>query len=93
MQLRLVEAAHILPVGAPGSVEDITNGIALSPTYHRAYDGGLIFLTNDYRMDVNDRRVSALRTANLLGGLEGLRGSLGRVLLPPDRRQGVSMRS
>lgn len=35
MQLRLVEAAHILPVGAEGSSDDVRNGLCLSPTYHR----------------------------------------------------------
>jgi putative restriction endonuclease len=87
MQLRLVDAAHILPVGAPGSADDVTNGIALSPTYHRAYDAGLIFLTDDYHMDVNHRRVVELQKANLIGGLQTLRAGLGRILLPPDRRQ------
>jgi putative restriction endonuclease len=84
MQLRLVDAAHILPVGAPGSLDDVTNGIAL---FHRAYDAGLIYLASDYRMNVNQRRVAELQDANLIGGLETLREGLGRILLPPDRRQ------
>jgi len=87
MQLRLVDAAHILPVGAPGSLDDVTNGIALSPTFHRAYDAGLIYLAGDYRMSVNQRRVAELQNDNLIGGLETLRERLGRILLPPDRRQ------
>ena len=41
-QLRLVDAAHILPVGAKGSSDRIQNGICLAPTYHRAYDLGII---------------------------------------------------
>ena len=44
MQLRVIEAAHVLPVGAPGSVDHVCNGIALSRTYHRAYDNGLIYV-------------------------------------------------
>ena len=81
MQLRLVDAAHILPVGAPGSLDDVTNGIALSPTFHRAYDAGFIYLVGDYRMNVNQRRVAELQNANLIGGLETLREGLGRILL------------
>lgn len=46
-QLKLIDAAHILPVQAPGSTDHISNGIALSPTIHRAYDDCLIYL--DYR--------------------------------------------
>ena len=33
-QMRLVEAAHILPVPAPGSNDHVSNGICLSPTLH-----------------------------------------------------------
>jgi len=44
IQLRLVEAAHILPVGAPGSIDHVCNGLALSPTFHRAFDDALIYL-------------------------------------------------
>ena len=32
VQLRLIDAAHILPVGAPGSSDRVTNGLSLSPT-------------------------------------------------------------
>jgi putative restriction endonuclease len=46
VQLRLVDAAHILPVGTTGSADHVRNGIALSPTYHRAFDAGLIYLDN-----------------------------------------------
>ncbi len=39
MQLhaRLEVAAHILPLRAPASSDHVRNGIALSPTYHRAF--------------------------------------------------------
>lgn len=50
VQLQLVDAAHILPVGAPGSSDHVRNGIALSPTYHRAFDAGLIYLDEQFRM-------------------------------------------
>jgi putative restriction endonuclease len=87
MQLRLVDAAHILPVGAPGSADDIRNGIALSPTYHRAFDNGLIYLDESHTMRVNPERESSLAALRLDGGLSGFKVALGRVLLPPDRRQ------
>jgi putative restriction endonuclease len=87
MQLRLVDAAHILPVGAPGSVDNVRNGLALSPTYHRAYDNGLIYLDQDYTMRINRAGEQGLRDLRLVGGLENFRASLGRILLPPDRRQ------
>ena len=41
----LVDAAHIRPAGTPHEgPDDVTNGIALSPTLHRMFDRGLISL-------------------------------------------------
>jgi putative restriction endonuclease len=87
MQLRLVDAAHILPVGASGSVDLVRNGIALSPTYHRAFDAGLIYLDERCRMRVNEGHVHALQQVNLVGGLETFKDSLGQIFLPPDAAQ------
>lgn len=86
-QLRLVDAAHILPVAAPSSPDHVINGIALSPTYHRAFDGGLIYLSERHVMTVNPKRAHLLEGLHLAGGLDALRASLGRIHLPADRRQ------
>ena len=87
IQLRLVEAAHILPVGAPGSDDSVSNGISLSPTYHRAFDAGLIYLDRDCNMRLNDGRLNALQAINLAGGIEAFRQPLGQIFLPPDPAQ------
>ncbi|MCG2681586.1 MAG: HNH endonuclease [Kiritimatiellae bacterium] len=88
LQLRLIDAAHILPVGADGSTDEVSNGICLSPTYHRAYDRGLIFLTDDLRMMINTPKRRDLVRLGLGGGLAEFEAPLGReVFLPPDRRQ------
>ena len=87
MQLKLVDAAHIVPVGAPDSSDHITNGLALAPTYHRAFDMGRIYLTDSYEMKVNPTKEAALRTLDLHGGLDGFKESLGKILLPQDRNQ------
>lgn len=87
MQLRLVDAAHILPVAAADSVDDVRNGIALSPTYHRAFDSGLIFLDEAYTMRVSFASEESIVSLGLDGGLEAFRASLGRIHLPQDRRQ------
>jgi len=86
-QLRLVDAAHILPVGAPDSTDAVTNGLALSPTYHRAFDSGLIYLTDTYEMKVNPAKEAELRALNLAGGIDRFKAPLGKILLPPDQRQ------
>ncbi len=88
MQLRLVEAAHVLPVQAEETIDDIRNGIALSPTYHRAYDGGLIYLDENYEMKINPARELQLVTLNLDGGIEEFKHHLNkRIYLPQDKRQ------
>lgn len=88
MQLRLVEAAHILPVGALGSTDEVRNGLALSPTFHRAYDNGLIYLADDYVMKINPEKEDYLVQLNLDGGLPDFKSLLNkRIHLPPDRRQ------
>lgn len=88
MQLRLIDAAHILPVGVPESSDEVANGIALSPTYHRAFDRCLIFLDEDLVMRPNDKKLSELAALGLVGGLADFRRYLGRPIhLPADRRQ------
>lgn len=88
VQLRLVDAAHILPVGATGSADHVRNGIALSPTYHRAFDAGLIFLDEDDNMRLNEGQLHLLQQMNLAGGADTFRAPLARqIFLPPDPNQ------
>ena len=82
-QLKLVDAAHILPVAAGSeSIDSVRNGLALSPTYHRAFDNGLIFLDDNMVMRLNPDAVSELGQLNLAGGLDGFASHLGPIYLP-----------
>lgn len=83
IQLKLVDAAHILPVGAPGSTDEVTNGIAINPTYHRAYDRGLIYLDEAYTFRVNKKKEIALKTLKLSGGLTDFVAPLGKTIILP----------
>ena len=88
MQLKLIDAAHIIPVPADISVDHVTNGIALSPTMHRAFDNALIFLDEDCHMRLNERKVRELRNEGLQAGLSQIKIWLNRVIyLPADRNQ------
>jgi putative restriction endonuclease len=87
VQLRLVDAAHILPVGAEGSADHVRNGIALSPTYHRAFDAGLIYLDERHDMRVNEGQLQVLEQMNLAGGSDAFRAPLGQIFPPPDPNQ------
>ena len=88
IQLGLVDAAHILPVGIDGSTDDVSNGISLSPTYHRAYDKGLIFLDESLVMKINAERISELGAQGLTGGMDDFSAYLNKgIHLPQDRDQ------
>jgi putative restriction endonuclease len=88
MQLRLIDAAHILPVGAEESIDQVTNGICLSPTYHRAFDRALIYLDESLNMQINPAKEKELITHRLDGGLKDFKAYLGkRIHLPADRNQ------
>ena len=87
MQLKLVDAAHILPVGAPGSTDLVCNGLALSPTIHRAYDFGLVFLNAKYEMKISEERADMLASLGLEGGLPQMKLWMGPIHLPPDKKQ------
>ena len=87
-QLRLVEAAHIVPVKLGSqSIDVVRNGIALSPTYHRAFDRALIFLDQDYNMQLNPRKAEELQALGLDAGLDALENTLGKIHLPFDKGQ------
>ena len=88
LQLRLIDAAHILPVWAEGSTDDVQNGLCLSPTYHRAYDRKMIYLTDDRRILINPREKTRLIKLGLVRGLQEFESHLGKeIFLPPDRNQ------
>jgi len=88
LQLLLVDAAHIVPMGAPRSVDQVRNSIAPSPMYHRAFDAGLIYLDEQCRMRMNEGQLHVLQGLNLAGGVDSFREPLGqRIFLPPDANQ------
>jgi putative restriction endonuclease len=92
VQLDLLDAAHILPVGAPGSHDLVTNGLALGPTYHRAFDRGLIYLSEDFVMRLNGQKLRALTRAGHDGGLLQFSGVLDRsIALPQQTRHRPSV--
>ncbi len=86
MQLQLIDAAHILPVGVEGSTDETANGLCLSPTYHRAFDRALIFLDDDLRMRINPQKEAELIRANMHSGLDEFKSYLGkRIHLPYEK--------
>jgi putative restriction endonuclease len=91
-QLRLVDAAHILPVSVDGSHDGTSNGICLDLSYHRAFDQGLLAILPDYRIALDMSRVDELRSANLLSGYDRLVSGLRDVLnLPASKNDRPSL--
>jgi putative restriction endonuclease len=87
VQLRLIEAAHILPVAEPTSTDETRNGVALCSLHHDAYDRNLISFTERYRIEVSSAAEAELRQANLVGGLAPFKAALRPALvLPADAR-------
>ena len=83
VQLKLIDAAHIFPVEVPGSTDSVRNGICLSPTYHRAFDHALIYLTPDLKMKLNPAKLDKLKALNLAGGLDYFRHHLDQEIFLP----------
>ena len=83
IQLRLVEAAHIVPAAQVNN-DTTPNGIALCSLHHSAYDSGVVTVDPTYRVRVNHDSISELRALGLAGGerrfIAGLRSIIG---LPP----------
>ena len=85
MQLRLVDAAHILPVAHQDSTDDVKNGIALSPTLHRAFDNGLVYIDpNTFKPRINRRRRDELVRDQLGAGLDDLVALMNHPILLPQ---------
>jgi len=91
IQLGLAQAAHIFPFRYLGATEDVTNGIALSPNFHKAFDSGLIYLDTAYVMQINYGKYNELDRGGMGGGLDYLREYIPvkpeQILLPTDKRQ------
>ncbi len=69
LQLKLVDAAHIIPVSYDNSTDDTANGIALSALYHRAYDRGIVTFNEQYQTVVNTTEMQKLKEIGFDGGM------------------------
>ena len=87
VQLRLLDAAHILPAAHPDSTDETSNGVALCALHHRAFDRGFVTFGSDYRTYRNMEMEAELAAAGLDGGLDDFQGRLAPMIaLPPDKK-------
>lgn len=88
LQAKLVEAAHIVPVGDDGT-DEITNGILFCRNHHRAYDMGLLAISPDYAVLLNPRKVSQLKQISQTAKLDefiALSRVGEKIVLPNEER-------
>jgi putative restriction endonuclease len=84
IQLKLIEAAHIVPVGIDTSTDETSNGIALSYIHHKAYDHGLITFNERYRIIYNEQEIRKLEEIHLHGGWDKFKRGLRSIVdVPP----------
>jgi len=81
--LRLVDAAHIVPVSDPTSTDEPRNGIALNPLLHRAYDCGLLGLLPGGKTAMSARMLDQLKKQKLDAGIDLVRGLVPDVMTLP----------
>jgi hypothetical protein len=53
-------------------------------TSHRAFDAGLIYLDEEFRMRLSEGKIQVLEPSKFVGGLEAFKAPLGQIFLPPD---------
>lgn len=84
IQLKMVDAAHIVPVSFDTSTDETCNGIALSTIHHKAYDRGLVTFNEAYKIIYNADEAKKLNDRNLHGGLDKFIGELRPIIdVPP----------
>lgn len=83
VQLRLIDAAHIVPVASANN-DATNNGVALCALHHRAFDRALVSMDEKYRIVLNPDRLEALSAEHRIGRLSTFKRNLRAILaLPP----------
>ncbi len=74
--LKLVEAAHIVPVSHPKSTDEVTNGLALCRLHHGAFDNALLGVQSNYKIIINPESEERLKSIKLDVGLNDFKARL-----------------
>jgi putative restriction endonuclease len=85
IQLNLVQAAHILPVATPESVDKTYNGVAACYQHHAAYDQALITFDGQYQIHFNDVRLELLAAIQRDAGSDDFQAQLRQDVILPKK--------
>jgi putative restriction endonuclease len=84
-QLRLVQAAHIIPHSHDDSSDEVGNGLALCIEHHRLYDDGLLLIQPDGMIQISPDRVEHLENIGQDEGIKIVKKFDGkRIRMPAD---------
>jgi putative restriction endonuclease len=83
VQLKLIDAAHIIPVNHERSTDETRNGLALCALHHRAYDQALVTVSESYAVVFNERQADELKRLGLDDGVKEFRKNLRLEILVP----------
>ncbi|NOT03658.1 MAG: HNH endonuclease [Anaerolineales bacterium] len=83
VQLKLVEAAHIIPVNHDNGTDETRNGLALCALHHKAYDQALITIAENYSVQISRSRVSELQSQRMSDGLAKFSQDLRPIIILP----------
>tara|TARA_R110002049_G_scaffold7173_11_gene42598 strand:- start:1225 stop:2184 length:960 start_codon:yes stop_codon:yes gene_type:complete len=78
--ISMLDACHIVPFSESYN-DSITNGIALCPNLHRAFDRGLITISNDYKVIVSNQFKEASNSSYTISQFNN-----NKILLPNDQK-------
>jgi len=86
-QLKIVEAAHIIPHRDHRCVDTVENGLALCVEHHKLYDDALLLPMPENKLHINRSRVAFLEETGQSAGLEGIYETARRgYSVPEDER-------
>jgi len=71
----LLEAAHILPDGHPEGRPIVPNGLSLCALHHAAFDGNVLGVRPDLKIEIRDKVLKEKDGPMLLHGLQGFHGA------------------
>lgn len=83
VQLKLIDAAHIVPVYHQRSTDETCNGLALCALHHRAYDQALVTVDESYAIVFNRAQAKQLKNLELDSGAEKFELNLLKEILTP----------
>lgn len=85
-QLKLLDAAHILPAVHPDSTDETANGVALCTLHHRAYDNTFVTFDEKFKIWQDGDMASQFKKTGHDGGLDRFEKYLRPLLILPPAK-------